>query len=195
MVEERLQVWTSKQGSADRILSFGIKETNKLESFVEFGLNGYRFELELTDEGSFYFANEQLFFTGFYYNEMWISLDSGHKEVKLKEINLKRELKTDTENNIAHYCYSSISSWKVFHFHDTSNTAGVRRDCAVHDNEYLRPDAANLAAYLYWLSKEKPETLDQIRKIIRLALPFFDDFIFKPEKKETGEAFIWLLWK
>lgn len=53
MVESRLQSWTRNQGSADRIVSFGIKETDKIESFVEFGLNGYKFVLEPTVDGGF----------------------------------------------------------------------------------------------------------------------------------------------
>jgi len=45
----------------------------------------------------------------------------------------------------------SISNLKVFHFHDTSVTAGMKRLCALHDNDYLRSDASNLAAYLFQL--------------------------------------------
>ncbi|CAB1275030.1 AAA family ATPase [Candidatus Nitrosacidococcus tergens] len=37
MIDGRLQVWISKQGSADRILNFGIKETSELESLIKFG--------------------------------------------------------------------------------------------------------------------------------------------------------------
>jgi len=40
MVELRLQSWTTNQGSADRIVSFGVKETDKIQSFIKFGLNG-----------------------------------------------------------------------------------------------------------------------------------------------------------
>lgn len=32
LVEGRLQIWTSKQGGADRVLSFGIKETSCFSS-------------------------------------------------------------------------------------------------------------------------------------------------------------------
>src|SRR5690606_7115574 len=91
--------------------------------------------------------------------------------------------------------YSSIASWKVFHFHDTSDTAGVKRLGSLQDNEYLRPDASNLAAYLYRLSEEHPEVLDQIRKTIRLAIPFFDDFVLKPRKLKSEEEQIRLLWR
>lgn len=190
MMDLRLQKWTTNQGSADRIVSFGVKETDKVESFIKFGLNGYKFELEPTVEGGFSFASEQLFFDGPYFGEKWIPLGSGHKEAKLKDA-----FKNAKKGDVADYCYSSISSWKVFHFHDTSDTAGVKRLGSLQDNEYLRPDASNLAAYLYRLSEESPEVFDQIRKTIRLAIPFFDDFVLKPRKLKTEEEQIRLLWK
>jgi predicted ATPase len=65
----------------------------------------------------------------------------------------------------------------------------------VHDNEYLRPDASNLAAFLFRLSEESPDVYEQIRKTIRLAIPFFDNFDLKPRKLKTEEEQIRLLWK
>jgi predicted ATPase len=152
LVEQRLQVWTKKQGGADRILTYGVKETEKLESYVEFGLNGYKFTLEPTVDGGFTFSEEALFFEGPYYGPTWKSLSSGHIESLLKE-----EFNNSGPGSVADYVYSSISSWKVFHFHDTSDTAGVKRLCSLHDNEYLRHDASNLAAYLYYLKEKHPD--------------------------------------
>lgn len=190
MMAERLQNWTTNQGTSDRIVSFGVKETAKIESFVEFGLNGYGFELEPTVDGGFSFSTERLFFDGPYFGPKTISLGSGHKESKLRSSYL-----ATAPNSVQEYCYSSISSWKLFHFHDTGDRAGVKRACAVQDYEYLRPDASNLAAYLFRLMKESPDVYAQIRKTIRLAIPFFDDFILKPFKIESDEELIRLLWK
>ena len=190
MVEGRLQSWTRNQGSADRIVSFGVKETNKLVSFVKFGLNGYKFILEPTVDGGFSFANEQLFFAGPYFGDKWIPLGSGHAEAKLK-----KQFETSGKGSEADYCYSSISNWKIYHFHDSSDTAGVKRLGALHDNEYLRPDASNLAAFLYRMSHEHQDVYRQIRKTIRLAIPFFDDFVLKPQRLPTEEEQIRLLWR
>jgi AAA15 family ATPase/GTPase len=85
MVDLRLQKWTANQGSADRIVSFGVKETKSVQSFIEFGLNGYKFELEPTIDGGFSFSSEQLFFNGPYFGKKWIPLGSGHTEAKLQE--------------------------------------------------------------------------------------------------------------
>ena len=190
MVEGRLQLWTRKQGTADRVLSFGIKETPQLESYIGFGRNGYRFVLEPTVEGNFTFSDESLYFKGPFYGEQWTSLGSGHSEA-----NLNSQRERVSAEGVEDYCYSSISSWKVYHFHDTSHTAGVKREGALHDNEYLRSDASNLAAYLHRLSNDSPDIYRQIRRTIRLAIPFFDDFVLKPEPLPSGENQIRLLWR
>lgn len=190
MVEQRLQSWVRNQGSADRIVSFGVKETEKVSSLIRFGLNGYEFDMETTVDGGFSFAREALFFNGPYYGKKWVELGSGHQEAKLKD-----RFDSGSPGDVSHYCYNSIANWKVFHFHDTSSTAGVKRQGAVHDNEYLRPDASNLAAFLYRLKLEFPDTYQQIRHTVRLAVPFFDDFVLKPTPLETEEEQIRLLWR
>lgn len=192
MVELRLQKWTNGQGSADRIVSYGVKETDKIKSFVEFGLNGYQFELEPTVDGGFVFADERLFFDGPYFGKKWVSIGSGNKEANLKEV-----FEAAGKNEVADYCYSSISSWRVFHFHDTSETAGVKRFGSVDDGDVLRTDASNLAAFLYQLRTETPEIYEQIRKTIQLAIPFFDDFVLRPRRAsdESEDKQIRLLWR
>ena len=191
MVEGRLQHWTRTQGTADRIVSFGVKETDKIKSSIGFGKNDYQFELAPTIDGGFSFSSEDLFFSSGYHTPTRIYLGSGHEESKLK-----KKFEADGRGRVADYCYSSITSWKVFHFHDTSDTAGVKRYGSVHDNSYLRPDASNLAAFLFRLSREFPDTFEQIQKTVRLAIPFFDEFVLKPEVlSSTGEEQIRLLWQ
>lgn len=190
MVEGRLQKWTRQQGTADRIVSLGIKETQQITSFIRFGLNGYKFVLDTTLDGSFVFSEERLFFNGPYYGHKWINLGSGHQEAKLKE-----KFLTQQSGSEADYCYSSISSWKVFHFHDTSDTAGVKRWGNLQDNDYLRPDASNLAAYLFHLQENNPEVYEQIRKTVQLVIPFFDNFVLKPRQLKGDEEQIRLLWR
>ncbi len=190
MVEGRLQNWVSKQGSADRILSFGVKQTKQLSAFIKFGLSGYQFILEPTVDSGFTFADEQLLFDGVHYSPTKVFLGNGHKESKLKE-----KYAASGASSVADYCYSSITSWKVYHFHDTSDTAGVKRYGALDDNDYLRQDASNLAAFLYRLQNETPDVYQQIRKTIQLAIPFFDDFILKPRTSKSDDEEIRLRWR
>jgi predicted ATPase len=189
LAEQRLQVWVQKQGGAERVLSFGLKETPELSASISFGLNRYSFVLTPTASSGFVFSREELYFESPYFAPV-TRTEVAHRESVLKD--WKTETKKDSMED---YIYSSISSWKVFHFHDTSEMAAVKRPCSVHDNEYLRPDASNLAAYLYRLQQNDPEVYNQIRKTVALAIPFFDDFVLKPTTLPTEEQQIRLLWK
>jgi predicted ATPase len=185
MVEQRLQLWVTQRGGADRLLTFGIKETSQIKSFIEFGNDRYQFVLKPTVKDSFTFSNEQVDFSGRYKAHNQLPLGSGHTESNLKK----------TDEQIAKYSYASISSWKVFHFHDTSDTAGVKRKGALQDNKYLRSDASNLAAYLYRLKKQHFNVYNQIRKVVKLAIPFFNDFVLEPEEIRPDEYLIQLMWQ
>lgn len=70
-----------------------------------------------------------------------------------------------------------IEGWQTYHLHDTSATAAVKSTCNIDDNRYLREDAANLAAYLYWLKLKQLGEYRRIVSTIRLAAPYFDDFV------------------
>lgn len=189
MMAGRLQHWTSKQGGADRIVSYGVQETTQLESYVRFDRNGYAFVLEPTVDAGFVFASERLTFEG-NLGDTQQSLGSGHLESRLPGQAALAE-----EYSRPGYSYNSIVNWKVFHFHDTSDTAGVKRKRPVHDSEFLRSDASNLAAYLYRLLKEHPETLEEIRRHVQLGIPIFDNFVLRPEETPTEEQLINLQWR
>lgn len=190
LVEERLQVWISKHGGAGRIASHGVKMTNKIDFSIRFGSNGYDLSLEPTADDGLTFSSERLYFNGPYYGVTQPNLGSGHNESCLK-----KEVVSGQSKNVASYCYEAISSWKIFHFHDTSDTAEVKRIGSLHDNEYLRSNASNLAAYLYRLKLEHSNVYSKILKTIRLVLPYFDEFILKPKKISSGEEQISLMWK
>ena len=72
------------------------------------------------------------------------------------------------------------TTWDIYHFHDTSKTAGARGQGEIHVNEILEDDASNLAAFLYRLQTTHPGIYLEIRNTIRLAAPFFDDFHLRP---------------
>jgi predicted ATPase len=131
-----------------------------------------------------------LYFNGPYYGVTRPMLGTGQSES-----NLKKEMEHGGSRKIATFCYGAISGWKIFHFHDTSDTAGVKRQGSVHDNAFLRMDASNLAAFLFRLQSEAPDVYSQIRKTVRLAVPFFEDFVLKPTTLPTEEQQIRLLWK
>src|SRR5690606_12221795 len=77
---------------------------------------------------------------------------------------------------VASHVFDSVSSWRVYHFHDTSPIAKVKQLCDVDDNVILRDDASNLAAFLWCLRETAKPQYAQIVSTIRKATPFFQDF-------------------
>lgn len=176
LIQQRLQVAVRREGGADRCLFLGPQETKHLSAKIYFGRNGYEFSLIPTHDGGFAFSDESTAFYGNYSKEVKESLGSGHVEARLK--NKKDEPGDPAASN--GYVFDAISSWTVYHFHDTSFTAGIRRPHAINDNIALAQDAANLAAFLYRIRNTSHLQYLRIRDAIRLAAPFFDDFLLRP---------------
>ena len=86
-----------------------------------------------------------------------------------------------------------IEGWRMYHLHDTTATAAVKSTCNVDDNRYLREDASNLAAYLYWLKLKQPSEYRRVVSVIQLAIPYFEDFVLAPLRR--NDRTIRLEWK
>jgi len=89
--------------------------------------------------------------------------------------------------------YDSIAGWVVYHFHDTSMLAPMRRDQSPRDYRRLRPDASNVAALLLYLREKHAETYSLIRDTVRMIAPFLDDFVLRPEER-GGQEWVRLEW-
>lgn len=166
--EQRLQLYVQKQGGPDAILHFGRKTTESIKIHFEFARNGYAFELAPTNDNRIVFENERIIFHG----DVWESnklLNAGHYEACLK----------DDRQSVSNYVRAGIKSWKVYHFHDTSDSAKVKQIHSLNDNLSLKSDAANLAAYLRMLKDSYEKEYNRIVATIRLVLPFFDDFVHR----------------
>lgn len=85
-----------------------------------------------------------------------------------------------TGTGIDRYIVPTMQQWGVYHFHDTSDSAYVKQAHGINDNAYLRPDARNLASFLYFLRDSHPASYQKIVKTIRLVAPFFGDFNLRP---------------
>ncbi|MGD0094172.1 MAG: AAA family ATPase, partial [Planctomycetota bacterium] len=80
----------------------------------------------------------------------------------------------------------------VYHFSDTSETARVMQSGNIEDNQQLKGDFSNLAAFLYALEVSKPEFYKRIIRQIQQVAPFFHDFRLVPQ--ETNKNLISLNW-
>jgi predicted ATPase len=180
LIEQKLQIYLATQGGADACLYLGPRETRLLDVQLLFGQNGYEFSLVPTADNRLAFSSESTLYRGNLAlgKTSRRSLGSGHFEAKLKD--RKDDPGYTGPKGVPHYVFDAISSWVVYHFHDTSPVAGVRRPGSINDNEVLRPSADNLAAFLFRIQKTHPEQYSKIRDVVRLAAPFFDDFKLRP---------------
>lgn len=184
LVHQRLQTAIAVEGGADSFLFLGPKETPQLTAKLSFGQNGYEFSLVPTYDGRLVFAWEFIF-----YRDRRTSLGSGHAEAKLKDKN--DELRPFP--GVPQYVFAAISSWVVYHFHDTSFSAGARRPHAINDDIALGANAENLAPFLFRISQTSHQDYLRIRDVVRLAAPFFDDFLLRPIP--GNEEMIQLEWR
>jgi predicted ATPase len=74
----------------------------------------------------------------------------------------------------------NVRDWVVYHFHDTSETSPPKLTQDVDDDRVLRPDAGNLAAFLYRLQQQWPDEFRRITEHIQRIAPFFAEFRLAP---------------
>lgn len=160
-------------GGPDALLRKGRKKTPQLEVEYCFGSSskstGYSIRLLPTIDNKLIFKDESLIF----YNEhppKTIELGKTHEEAFQS-----RKLKLGENEPISLF----PQTWRVYHFHDTSDTAAVKQIHPSNDNLRLKPDAANLAPYLAYLKANSPDAYRNIVDTIRLAAPFFGDFVIR----------------
>jgi predicted ATPase len=193
LIEQRLQLHIAVEGGADGCLYMGAKVTKRLAAKLHFGSNGYDFSLAPTADDRLVFQEEIIDRQGPTdgTKKLLGFGRSGHLEAKLKDEANLRGLQGGPSDS--YFIFHAISSWVVYHFHDTSATAGARRMGQINDDEYLRPDGRNLAAFLYRIRHTHRESYERIRDLVRLALPFFDDFNLRPVTDKPDLT--WLEWR
>jgi predicted ATPase len=190
MSEEGLANFVTQNGGADGFLFNGPKVTSKIEAHLKFGQNEYRFilvptasvQLMVATEGSFYSLGH------------WTTYNTNALESQLKQWKDKKSAWFTNSLGVEAHIYAAISGWLVYHFHDTSASAPMRRDQSVRDWRELNSDASNIAAFLFRLKNNNPQHYLKILETIRLIAPFLDDFLLEPEKNGENEV-IRLEWK
>lgn len=182
-----LQAAVAQAGGADCLLHYGRKTTDRLAITLWFRrggslLNGYACELLPTSDDNFVFAEERAFFHDEAHHakpyDEWVGM-GGYRETKLWE--------KAKSSRVTRYVASAMRSWQVYHFHDTSSSAKVKQTQDIGDNRALHADAGNLAAYLYLLREKYPEHYRLIVDAVRLAAPFFGDFVLRPLELNPGK--------
>ncbi len=176
-----LKAYITDGGGCDDFLFNGTKITEQIEIVTKFGPNGYRFKLAPTAEETFIINDEARFYE--HSSIGWWEMSSGNPTPTLLKEKDEKGV-SGSPHGVAYFIYESISSWQIYHFHDTSKYAPMRRSESIDDNEYLRFDAANIAPFLLYLKEDENEVYQQIVDTVRLVTPFFNDFILKPNRNE-----------
>lgn len=175
LMAERLQLEVGKSGGMQACLYLGPKVTSKLACRIRFGAYGYAFTLVPAAGGSlvFEFEDEQTMSSAHVKHDTdGNPLGSGHPETRIREAMARSSEAQDI--------HRTVSSWRVYHFDDTSELAPVRHPGPINHDEYLHRDAGNLAAFLFRVRQTAPAVYARVRDVVRLAAPFFDDFKLRP---------------
>ena len=166
-------------GNCDSYLYGGTKQTKNISIELIFGQHGYDFELAPTEDGFFLINNEQ---RHFFPRGTTRNLGSGNFNPQL--IIDKNSEGFNGPHGASWYAYEAICSWKIYHFHDTTKEAGIRRYHDMGHNEVLFADGSNIAPFLFRLMFNETSIYEEIVDAVRLVSPFFDDFILKPDNQE-----------
>lgn len=184
IVEERLQNYVATSGGAHIFLYYGPKITKNIEFKVDFDPNGYQCKFTRTNQNSLFFEEE---WSSYHRQDYAQPVSTSILSEDRKESGLKKA----TVNT--KYIIDSVKSWHIYHFHDTSDTAGLKRIAKKDDNRRLHAKADNLASYLYLLQEKYNQEYQNIVRTIRLVAPFFGDFNLHP--LELSPDSIKLEWK
>jgi len=175
-MNDTLSEYIRSGGGIGDFLFNGRKVTSKMEFETRFGIRGYRFAIEpgpkddcaITDEARYYEPGDK----GWW--ELGSSTDGKSQLVKEAE-------GSSWEANWSKRVVDAITSWKIYHFHDTSAQASMRHYEIIQDNKYLRFDASNIAPYLLRLKKQHADIYKEVVNSVRLVMPFFDKFLLDVE--------------
>jgi predicted ATPase len=175
--EGKLVQYTDVSGGAEKILHFGSKITQDIELKISFRdeKNGYRVALSPTTEDRFYVHDESCWF--------W---DKQKYQAPYDEALSGTGTEAGISNQqvkVRKWVQQRLDSWRIYHFHDTSESSPIKKTGVLDDNRFFRTDASNLASFLYFLSQKHPSEYQLIRKTVQRVAPFFHDFHLEPLRR------------
>ena len=188
--EGKLQNYVQKHGSASAFFHFGPKKTKEISIDIDVGYNGYHatFGHGINDDTLIF-------------NTEYCSIRSSSKSFSIQgtkgESGLAHSIKADS-HHVKKYTKLYLNDCRVYHFHDTSDTAGFKQACDLDAVDYLYTDASNIAAFLYYLKHSTLEEysnayLDIVEAIQNIA-PYFHDFYLEPRGSDNSKRILlkWL---
>ena len=194
MMDGNLNDYIRRSGGISDLLFNGRKITEQLKFETHFGERGYRFSIVPGAKEDFSIINEARYYKGG--TSGWWELGDSYDGIS----RLTREVKNKTpDSQYGQFVYDAVTSWQIYHFHDTSPNADMRHYEIVQDNAFFRLDASNIAPFLLnlrrcrdgnesllrcsggnYIKRMGDRSYDKIVEAVRLVTPFFDDFLLKP---------------
>ena len=184
-----LQNYVARAGGADRILHFGSKVTEELVIHLTFGAGypQYEIEMDATNDDRMLPSEEVLYSreegTTFPIRTQLSLRMPGERDLAAAISEPRPRVPPDDpwawDMTVADI-QDHLQRWRVYHFLDTGASSPIKKHNDLHDNRFLRPDGANLASFLYLLHEKYASEYDLIRRTVRLAAPFFEDFSLEP---------------
>jgi predicted ATPase len=124
MADGRLQKFVADEGGADGFLFNGPKETKEAGAQMKFGENQFRFTLESDLANEMVLNEEGIRYTGGRRPNDWYVWEGIVKESRLPEWK-NRTSNWGSYRSAKAHAYDAVSSWMVYHYHDTSGTAPI----------------------------------------------------------------------
>ncbi|HOY07499.1 MAG TPA: AAA family ATPase [Saprospiraceae bacterium] len=179
LFEQHLQLYINQHGRADNFLYFGRKRSEFLSGEIVFDnewQNNYEFKLVPDQNGNLIFAEEHVG----HKSSSWIFNRGGTLESQMQSGDSLKLV----------YLRKYFSTFKIFHFHDTSINSKIKQPSGSRDYAYFQEDGGNLAAYLYRLQEAHPDNFKLIERTIQSVAPFFDKFYLQPDEINGQQIFL-----
>jgi len=174
IIQGHLKITSQKIGS-DVLLFYGSAETEKITISLDFNPNYYEVNLiPARGKDTLIIESELAGYKGSssYHDPYWKAVATAEEE---SQLSLKAK-----NNKVAEYVYDVLKNWRVYHFHDTSESADLKKLNSTSDYRILFEDASNIAPFLYVMKNNAKDHYDRIVKTIQLVIPFFKDFVLEP---------------
>ncbi len=193
LAKGEFQLYIEKQGGAEEILHGGSSKTQEIEIEIWFesedtmDKDGYAFELYF-DKGLLYIRNEALLYQNSKQGEPV-------RQVLREYGNLESALPGWVIRNKHQECYvyEDFLSSIVYHFCDTGWTSRMKTIVDIYQVDRLWWDGGNIAAYLYYLQKNYPESYQKIVETVQRVAEYFVDFHLVPNERANPPT-IYLRW-
>jgi predicted ATPase len=191
---ERLQAFVAENGGANELMYFGLKHSEQLSGSIYFGDSylRYSFELKPTKQYALLFEKDEIEVVSdspFNDNEIFDYASNEPESeasvgffVDLHDgFNLKKRLWKKERNDLFRGFFTSNGiEAEIYHFYDTGFRSNLRAISNINDNQKLRSDGKNLAAFLYFLQVKHPKNFTRIEANVKSVAPFFKSFNLKP---------------